>query len=193
MHFIERQESKKKKVSITKKLGKNKNHKSSKFSKLNLIKALIYPYNRLVECHFVMDDILAKLALHTATFVGKTAFTYTANYAMKKATTYINHQTTTTVTKKSDLRELERVKVSLDANIRIVQPSIDLIEIISTCGNTFIEPAVAQAVQLRKEIDAFANRVTAGTLDLTEVYGDALVFRFKTISVHRSYFKLHLC
>jgi len=140
-----------------------------------------------------MDDILAKLALHTATFVGKTAFAYTANYAMKKATTYINHQTATTVTKKSDLCELERVKASLDANIRIVQPSIDLIEIISTHGNTFIEPAVAQAVQLRKEIDAFANMVTAGTLDSTEVHGDALVFHFKTISVHRSYFKLHLC
>ncbi|CAG8547458.1 3498_t:CDS:2 [Ambispora gerdemannii] len=117
-----------------------------------------------------MDEILTKVALHTATFVGKAAFAYSTNYAMKQVTNYIKHDSATS---KIDTGELEHVKTSLDANIRIVQPSIDLIEIISARGNTFIEPAVAQAVQLRKEIDAFARMVsmedTSKVIDHTKV------------------------
>ncbi|KAG9290098.1 hypothetical protein G9A89_010404 [Geosiphon pyriformis] len=112
-----------------------------------------------------MDEILTKLALHTATFVGKAAFAYSTNYAMRQVTNYIKYDSTT---RKSDTTELERVKTSLDANIRIVQPSIDLIEIISARGNTFIEPAVSQAVQLRKEIDAFGHMLTIEPHELSE-------------------------
>ena len=53
---------------------------------------------------------------------------------------------------------------SLDISIKIVQPAIDLIEIISQRGNTSLEPAVARTLQLRKEIDAFAHKITMETL-----------------------------
>jgi len=52
---------------------------------------------------------------------------------------------------------------SLDISIKIVQPAIDLIEIISQRGNTSLEPAVARTLQLRKEIDAFAHKITMET------------------------------
>ncbi|CAG8519632.1 5605_t:CDS:2 [Ambispora leptoticha] len=112
-----------------------------------------------------MDEILSKVALHTATFVGKAAFAYSTNYAMKQVANYIKNDS---AANKIDTSELEQVKASLDVNIRIVQPSIDLIEIISARGNTFIEPAVAQAVQLRKEIDAFAQMVSMDDADINE-------------------------
>ncbi|RIB30514.1 RanGTP-binding protein [Gigaspora rosea] len=86
-----------------------------------------------------MDEILTKLAMHTATFVGKAAFAYSTNYAM-----------------------------TLEATIRMVQPAIDLIEIISARGNTALEPTAAQTTILRKEIESFARSLSEYNLSETK-------------------------
>ncbi|CAG8608109.1 792_t:CDS:2, partial [Paraglomus brasilianum] len=93
--------------------------------------------------------------------VGKAAFAYSTNYAMRQVASYIKQDSTV---RKIDTSELERARESLDISIKIVQPAIDLIEIISQRGNTSLEPAVARTLQLRKEIDAFAHKITMETL-----------------------------
>ncbi|CAG8791089.1 32586_t:CDS:2, partial [Racocetra persica] len=113
-----------------------------------------------------MDEILTKLALHTATFVGKAAFAYSTNYAMNQVTKYIKRDASNT--QNVELEELERVKATLEATIRMVQPAIDLIEIISARGNTALEPTAAQTTLLRKEIESFARSLSEYNLSETE-------------------------
>ncbi|CAG8627087.1 11027_t:CDS:2, partial [Paraglomus occultum] len=90
--------------------------------------------------------------------VGKAAFAYSTNYAMRQVANYIKQDSTV---RKIDTSELEHARESLDISIKIVQPAIDLIEIISQRGNTSLEPAVERTLQLRKEIDAFAHKITS--------------------------------
>ncbi|CAG8741785.1 13417_t:CDS:2 [Cetraspora pellucida] len=113
-----------------------------------------------------MDEILTKLALHTATFVGKAAFAYSTNYAMNQVTKYIKRDASNA--QSVDMEELERVKATLEATIRMVQPAIDLIEIISARGNTALEPTAVQTTLLRKEIESFARSLSEYNLSETE-------------------------
>ncbi|CAG8526063.1 16391_t:CDS:2 [Acaulospora colombiana] len=113
-----------------------------------------------------MDEIFTKLALHTATLVGKAAFAYSTNYAMKQVTNYIKQDTTNAP--HIDVSEIERVKESLELSIQMVQPAIDLIEIISARGNTTLEPTVAHTTMLRKEIESFARMISRSSLDAEE-------------------------
>ncbi|CAG8671097.1 4163_t:CDS:2, partial [Dentiscutata erythropus] len=113
-----------------------------------------------------MDEILTKLALHTATFVGKAAFAYSTNYAMKQVSNYIKRDASNS--QNIEVEELERAKATLETTIRMVQPAIDLIEIISARGNTALEPTAAQTTILRKDIESFARSLSEYNLSEME-------------------------
>ncbi|CAG8510950.1 1024_t:CDS:2 [Acaulospora morrowiae] len=116
-----------------------------------------------------MDDIFTKLALHTATLVGKAAFAYSTNYALKQVTNYIKHDATNVP--HVDAAEIERVKENLELSIQMVQPAIDLIEIISARGNTTLEPTVAHTTMLRKQIESFARTISKNSFGVDESTG----------------------
>ncbi|CAG8473138.1 6681_t:CDS:2 [Paraglomus occultum] len=110
-----------------------------------------------------MDEILTKLAVHTATLASRQSsfcLQHELCNGKRQVASYIKQDSTV---RKIDTSELERARESLDISIKIVQPAIDLIEIISQRGNTSLEPAVARTLQLRKEIDAFAHKITMET------------------------------
>ncbi|RHZ63856.1 hypothetical protein Glove_327g25 [Diversispora epigaea] len=112
-----------------------------------------------------MDEIFTKLALHTVTLVGKAAFAYSTTYAMKQVTNYIKNDASNVT--KAEMAELEQVKETLEHSIQMVQPAIDLIEIISARGNTALEPTASHTTRLRKEIESFARKFSTETEDTT--------------------------
>nr|CAG8475958.1 10381_t:CDS:2 [Entrophospora candida] len=104
-----------------------------------------------------MDEIFTKLAIHTA--------------SLKQVTNYIvNSDSSSSSTQNNlDIEELERVKENLELSIQMVQPAIDLIEIISARGNTSLEQTVNYTTRLRKEIESFAQKISSALADNDDV------------------------
>ncbi|KAI9227163.1 MAG: RanGTP-binding protein-domain-containing protein [Piptocephalis tieghemiana] len=124
-----------------------------------------------------MDDLLSKVALTTASFVGKAAFGAASKVAMDRLQRYMREQrtvtatevgtrgatTTATTTAMMTSREgepgesLEELQLRFDTALRSVIPAVDLIETVAARGHTTLTPILELTTRLRGDMAAFSR------------------------------------
>ncbi|KTW25757.1 hypothetical protein T552_03370 [Pneumocystis carinii B80] len=102
-----------------------------------------------------MDDFLAKVSIAAATFAIRSGVSIAGGIALRQVSRYIKDMPS-----QSQRQMLDSLKKQLEQKIRIVTPAIDLIEIISARGNTSLGSTVHLTNSLRRDINAFAKRVS---------------------------------
>lgn len=102
-----------------------------------------------------MEDLFAKLALHSVQLIGKAAFGTASSIAIKQVSNYINNQKT----QNTNVRKLQSLQDKFEAKIAIIGPMIDLIEIIAARGNSALESVVTLSTRLRRDIDVLSQKI----------------------------------
>jgi hypothetical protein len=103
-----------------------------------------------------MDLFLGKVTQHAMNYAIRSGIGLTASFAIRQSTKLLSNAP------KSAVRdELYVLQQRLQHKIQIVSPAIDMIELIAARGNTSLESAVALTKELRFEIQALAQRLTA--------------------------------
>ncbi|KAJ3372560.1 Ca(2+)-dependent cysteine protease [Kappamyces sp. JEL0680] len=91
-----------------------------------------------------MDDIISKIAVTGAAFVGKAAWSYAASVALKKVTTYVEQATAKPASQDDSQEdntpelaaELQHLQQKLEKKLRIITPIIDQVELEVAQGKT---------------------------------------------------------
>lgn len=102
-----------------------------------------------------MDDFLTKVSIAAATFAIRSGVSIAGGLALRQVSRYIKDMPS-----QAQRQMLDSLKKQLEQKIRIITPAIDLIEIISARGNTSLGSTVHLTNSLRRDINAFARRVS---------------------------------
>ncbi|KAG4305553.1 hypothetical protein PORY_001109 [Pneumocystis oryctolagi] len=102
-----------------------------------------------------MDDFLTKVSIAAATFAIRSGVSIAGGIALRQVSRYIKDMPS-----QAQRQALDALRKQLEQKIRIVTPAIDLIEIISARGNTSLGSTVHLTNSLRRDINAFARRVS---------------------------------
>ncbi|KAG5440504.1 hypothetical protein PCK2_000438, partial [Pneumocystis canis] len=102
-----------------------------------------------------MDDFLAKVSIAAATFAIRSGVSIAGGLALRQVSRYIKDMPS-----QAQRQTLDTLRKQLEQKIKIITPAIDLIEIISARGNTSLGSTVHLTNSLRRDINAFARRVS---------------------------------
>ena len=102
-----------------------------------------------------MDALLGKVTSQAMNYAIRSGITITATYAFKQCGRLLKE------TPRSEQREeLMQLQLRLESKIRIISPSIDMIDLISARGNTTLESAVSWTKEIRYEIQKLGSRLS---------------------------------
>ncbi|CCJ28382.1 unnamed protein product, partial [Pneumocystis jirovecii] len=95
------------------------------------------------------------VSIAAATFAIRSGVSIAGGIALRQVSRYIKDMPS-----QAQRQALDNLRKQLEQKIRIVTPAIDLIEIISARGNTSLGSTVHLTNSLRRDINAFARRVS---------------------------------
>ncbi|KAF2767304.1 Ran-binding-domain-containing protein [Teratosphaeria nubilosa] len=101
-----------------------------------------------------MESLLAKVTAQAMNYAIRSGITITTTYAIKQCGRLLQE-----APRSKEREELMRLQVRLDSKIRIISPSIDMIELISARGNTTLESAVTLTKEIRYDIQRLGKRL----------------------------------
>ena len=94
-----------------------------------------------------MEQVLAKLALTGATFVGKAAFSYATSLALNRIKSFVKHTKSNV-----QLQTLQQLEKKLQTKLAILTPVIDLCELSSAKGYTSLESCLVLTQDLKHNL-----------------------------------------
>ncbi|KAF2858688.1 Ran-binding-domain-containing protein [Piedraia hortae CBS 480.64] len=101
-----------------------------------------------------MDALLAKVTSQAMNYAIRSGITITASYAIRQCGRLLKE-----APRSKERSELMLLQARLDAKIKIISPSIDMIELISARGNTTLDSAVLLTKQIRHDIQQLGKRL----------------------------------
>ncbi|KAL3422038.1 RanGTP-binding protein [Phlyctema vagabunda] len=101
-----------------------------------------------------MDAFLGKITHHAMNYAIRSGIAITASYTIRQTTRLLK-----TVEDGTDYQELHDLQRRLNDQIKVISPSIDMIELISARGNTTLESAVTLTKALRWDIQSLGIRL----------------------------------
>ena len=101
-----------------------------------------------------MDFILSSITKNAVNYAIRSGVTITGGYATQQFTRLMK------ATNSSDRDELGRLRHRLESKIKLISPSIDMIELISARGNTSLESAVSLTKSIRLDIQTLGARLS---------------------------------
>jgi hypothetical protein len=105
-----------------------------------------------------MEDVLQKIAITGATFVGKAAWSYAASLALKKISASVQEREVTKPN--SELQqELEVLDKRLSRKLQIVTPIIDKCEILVAQGHTGLDNVLLLTDELKQHLLDFSSQM----------------------------------
>jgi hypothetical protein len=112
-----------------------------------------------------MEDVLTKIAVSSASFVGKAAWSYAASLALKKVSSFVNERTKTESTTENSaadslvLEEMQLLDQKLSVKLSIVNPIIDSCELSVAQGNTDLEPVLKLTDKFKTSLTDFGTNI----------------------------------
>ncbi|KAI8905535.1 RanGTP-binding protein-domain-containing protein [Gorgonomyces haynaldii] len=105
-----------------------------------------------------MEQLLSKLALSGASFVGKAAFSYCTSLALKKLSGLVDGQPKHESVQLNTLQQkIQSLQTLLQQRVSIINPIIDLIELSCAQGFSTLEPALHLTNELRQKMILLGN------------------------------------
>jgi hypothetical protein len=110
------------------------------------------------QSFFPMEDVLQKIALTGASFVGKAAWSYAASLALKKISASVQEREVTKPSAELQ-QELEVLDKRLSRKLHIVTPIIDKCEILVAQGHTGLESVLLLTDDLKQHLLDFSSQM----------------------------------
>jgi len=107
-----------------------------------------------------MDFLLDKVVSQGLNFAIRSGITITTTYAFKQCGRLLKE-----APRGREREELMQLQLRLESKIRILSPAIDMIELISSRGNTSLESAVSLTKEIRYEIQKLGTRLSNAAND----------------------------
>ena len=107
-----------------------------------------------------MDALLARATQHAVHYAVRSGLSITAGYAIKQCGRLLE-----TAPKGEEKEELFELHARLESRVRILSPSIDLIELIAARGNTTLDSAVSLTKDIRHEFQQLGESLNQLTDD----------------------------
>ncbi|EME48842.1 hypothetical protein DOTSEDRAFT_76353 [Dothistroma septosporum NZE10] len=101
-----------------------------------------------------MDVLLQRVTQHAVQYAIRSGITITAGLFVKNCTRLVKQ-----APQSRDREELMHLQQRLESKIRVISPSIDMIELIAARGNTSLQSAVSLTKDIRYEIQKLGNRL----------------------------------
>ncbi|KXT17175.1 hypothetical protein AC579_333 [Pseudocercospora musae] len=101
-----------------------------------------------------MDVLLSRLTQQAVHYAIRSGISITTGYALKECGRLLKQ-----APKGRDRQELQQLQIRLESKIRVMSPSIDMIELIAARGNTSLESAVSLCRDIRYEIQKLGQRL----------------------------------
>lgn len=102
-----------------------------------------------------MDILLSRVTQQAVQYAIRSGISITTGYAISSAARLLKE-----APKSKDREELMQLQLRLESKIRVISPSIDMIELISARGNTSLESAVSLTKDIRYEIQKLGVRLS---------------------------------
>ena len=107
-----------------------------------------------------MDILLQKVTQSAVQYAIRSGITITTGYALKECGRLLQQ-----APKSREREELQQLQFRLESKIRVISPSIDMIELIAARGNTSLESAVSLCKHIRYEIQKLGQRLHKAATD----------------------------
>ncbi|KAF2760356.1 Ran-binding-domain-containing protein [Pseudovirgaria hyperparasitica] len=107
-----------------------------------------------------MEVLLSKVTQQAMNYAIRTGITITSGFAIQQCGRLLK-----SVKSSSDKTELVNLQMRLESKIRIISPSIDMIEMMAARGNTTLESAVTLTKALRWDIQTLGVRLSKAAAD----------------------------
>ena len=107
-----------------------------------------------------MDLLLSQVTHQAMTYAIRSGIAITSGYAIKQCSRLLQE-----TPRGEEREELVRLRMRLESKIRIISPSIDMIELIAARGNTSLESAVSLTKSIRYEIQKLGKRLSIAAND----------------------------
>lgn len=101
-----------------------------------------------------MDELLSRVTQHAVQYAIRSGITITTSFAIKECGRLLKQ-----APKGKERQELMHLQLRLESKIRVIAPSIDMIELIAARGNTSLESAVVLTKDIRYEIQKLGQRL----------------------------------
>ncbi|KAF7197031.1 Ran-specific GTPase-activating protein 30 [Pseudocercospora fuligena] len=101
-----------------------------------------------------MDILLSRVTQQAVHYAIRSGISITTGYALKECGRLLKQ-----APKGRDREELQQLQFRLESKIRVISPSIDMIELIAARGNTSLESAVSLCKDIRYEIQKLGQRL----------------------------------
>lgn len=101
-----------------------------------------------------MDELLSRVTQHAVQYAIRSGITITTSFAIKECGRLLKQ-----APKGKERQELMQLQLRLESKIRVIAPSIDMIELIAARGNTSLESAVVLTKDIRYEIQKLGQRL----------------------------------
>lgn len=107
-----------------------------------------------------MDALLSRITQHAVQYAIRSGISITAGFALQHCNRLLK-----AVPKSRDREELRHLQARLESKIRIISPSIDMIELIAARGNTSLDSALALTREIRSDIQQIGLRLSDAAND----------------------------
>ncbi|CAK4033453.1 Hypothetical predicted protein [Lecanosticta acicola] len=107
-----------------------------------------------------MDELLSRVTHQAVQYAIRSGITITTSFAIKECGRLLKQ-----APKGKERQELMQLQLRLESKIRVIAPSIDMIELIAARGNTSLESAVALTKDLRYEMQKLGQRLQNASED----------------------------
>ncbi|SMQ49643.1 unnamed protein product [Zymoseptoria tritici ST99CH_3D7] len=103
-----------------------------------------------------MDELLSRVTQQAVQYAIRSGITITTGYAIKSAARLLKE-----APRGKEREELMELQLRLESKIKVISPSIDMIELIAARGNTSLESAVSLTKDIRYELQKLGVRLNA--------------------------------
>ncbi|KAK9450705.1 RanGTP-binding protein-domain-containing protein [Limtongia smithiae] len=107
-----------------------------------------------------MEDLLSRAGNQAVTFAIRSGIAVVSSYAIKNVTKFLDKLPA------DEKSNLERLRKMLKINIKIITPSIDLIQLLAAKGYTTLQNTVSLTRELRRDINKFDENVEKANLKM---------------------------
>ncbi|KAF2162283.1 hypothetical protein M409DRAFT_58389 [Zasmidium cellare ATCC 36951] len=102
-----------------------------------------------------MEVLLSRVTQHAVQYAIRSGVSITTGYAIKQCSRLLKE-----APKGREREELMQLQLRLESKIRVISPSIDMIELIAARGNTSLESALSLTKDIRYEIQKLGVRLS---------------------------------
>lgn len=102
-----------------------------------------------------MEVLLSRVTQHAVQYAIRSGVSITTGYAIKQCSRLLKE-----APKGREREELMQLQLRLESKIRVISPSIDMIELIAARGNTSLESALSLTKDIRYEIQKLGIRLS---------------------------------